>query len=108
MLRENAWITCIGVSPACTISSICRCSKNPCTKKRFGSPPESVPKPKRTPASTIFLRFFLSVSNARIARSRPGIFAWVSRTLPVSTAIRSGGTDLVKNGLSVKPAPSLP
>lgn len=40
---ENDWITCIGVKPDCTISSISRCSEKPWMKKRSAAPSLETP-----------------------------------------------------------------
>src|SRR5688572_9543559 len=57
---------CIGVSPASTIISSSRCSKNPWN--RAGGP-VSVPNAMRTPLSASVFRFFF-------ATSRPALYCW--------------------------------
>src|SRR6266567_3018479 len=98
---------CIGASPAERKSSICRCSEKPWTKYRLESPPESVPKPSRTPASVIFLTLSLSISNARSISARLASLACSAR-LPASFASCSEVSARRKNGSSVKPGASLP
>src|SRR5437764_10302840 len=73
-------------------------------KKRSDAPPESVPKPRRTPPSRSLLTFRLSCSNDRISDSRSGSAARLA-SLRGRVAFCSGLRPLVKNGLSGAPPP---